>query len=62
MTQRLENDDPSNPSMKEVEGIEREVEERNQRVVAASHQEQGNHVNNGQNATPVPQQGGCLGE
>lgn len=49
----LEHHNTSNPSVKEVEGVERHVQPLDQRVVASSHEPQGNHVHDGKHTGTV---------
>lgn len=58
MDERLEDDDTSQPSVEEVEGVERDAEELDERVVAAGKDEQRNHVDDGQISGAVSDEGG----
>lgn len=46
--------------MEEIELVKRHAQQRDQRVVPASHQEQGDHVDDGEDTRPVPEGGSGL--
>ena len=58
MDERLEDHDASQPSVEEVEGVERDAEKPDERVVSAGEEEEGNHVNRGQVSRAVSNERG----
>ena len=49
----FENDDAAEPSMEQVECVEGDAENVDQRIVARGHEEEGDHVGHGENACAV---------
>lgn len=62
MGNRLEHDDAAHPAMEEVERVERHAQKRDQRVVTAREGEQGDHVDDGEIASAVADEGANLAE
>lgn len=50
---RLQHDNTPKPAVKKIEGVERDAEKIDERVVAASHEEQRDHVDNSEVSGPV---------
>ena len=53
MTNSFSGNDSPKPAMEQIEGVKRDVEHPNQRVVSASHDDKGNHVSNGKGAGAI---------
>lgn len=55
MEDGLDDDDAAKPAMHQVEGVEGDAQHLDERVVPAAEEEQGDHVDNGQDTAPVPE-------
>lgn len=60
MGEGLQSHDAAQPSVEEVERVERDAEKVDERVVPARHQEKRDHVDHGKITSPVPHKGGNL--